>query len=491
MLSKGKEDAKMYIKNIFPQLLFTTLILLIGTKAFAQPQLSEYYPIGTTWEEIYKEVWAQPGDAFDGTFIRYSFTVDRDTIIGDKSYKIVNQVTTENLSQPSKVGETLKFLLREQGDSILISDNLIVIRERLIYNFNWQESDSILVSARNKYEIEGLTHSYETLLDGNTYECYSFCSSKFNGDRKYIYKSIGQTIGGLIDGLADGVRTTRRKYLTKFTRNNVLIYEYEYPTPQIEDRFQDYYPIITDDKMWSIVCVGTNGSQTDRRSLHLEGDTIINGMSYSICKQNSGLGTTNITSEYYCAMREEDKKVYRISRDSQEEHLLFDFAIQVGDSLYCMGGDTYDNGNITETSVDESLEEIVRVLKLDLIDDYTNDTGLTLKMYHFSMKIRERMTDGSMNEYDGKPVIWIEGVGSRDGFPLNSWYVPMDSSYNWVLTNCIDHYNYLYKVLDARVEIIELPQISSCAIYDLTGRMLRHVPQKGIYIKNGRKYVVR
>ena len=86
------------------------------------------------------------------------------------------QTTIEDVTEPSKVGETLKFLLREQGDSIFISDNLIVVHERLIYNFNWQENDSILVSARNKYEIEGLTHSYEKLLDGNTYECYSFSS---------------------------------------------------------------------------------------------------------------------------------------------------------------------------------------------------------------------------------------------------------------------------------------------------------------------------
>ena len=481
----------MHTLNNHIQVLSAAIVLLIGTKVFAQPQLSEYYPIGTTWEEIYKEVWSQPGDAFDGTFIRYSFSVDCDTIIDNKRYKIISQTTTENLAQPSKVGDISKFLLREQGDSILISDNFIVIREKLIYNFNWQESDSILVSVRNKYEKEHLTHSYVTLLDGNTYECYSFCSSKFNGDRKYIYKSIGQTIGGLIDGLDDEIRTTRRKYLTKFTRNNVLIYENDYPTPQIENKNQDYYPTIANAKMWNIVRIDTNGNQIERRRLYLDGDTIINGVNYSICQQTYGLGTTNITNEYYCAMREENKKVYRISHDSQEEHLLFDFGLQVGDSVYCMGGDTYDNGFITESAVDESQEDIIRILKLKEIENNTNDTGLPLKRYHFSMKIREREADGSVNEYEGKPVTWLEGVGSIDGYPLNSWYVPIVSSDNWVLTYCIDYTNIFYKLFDAHIEEIKPPLLFSGAIYDLFGRKLQQVPKRGVYIHNGRKFVVR
>ena len=185
-------------------------------------------------------------------------------------------------------------------------------------------------------------------------------------------------------------------------------------------------------------------------------------MNYSICKQVNGLRTTNITKEYYCAMREDNKKVYRISRDCQGEHLLFDFGLQVGDSVCCMGGDTYDNGFIAESVVDESLEEIVRVLKLEEIDTCTNtdDSRLRLKRYHFTMKIRERMADGSVNEYEGKPATWLEGVGARDGYPLNSWCVPTDI-------------------------------LSSNAIYDLPGRKLQQIPKKGIYIQNGRKYVVR
>ena len=252
-----------------------TIFLLSGISSYAQPQLSEYYPIGTTWEEVHTWVSYQPGDSFDGTFIRYSFSVDSDTIIDNKRYKTVNRITTENLAQPSKVGETSTFLLREQGDSILVSDNLIVVREKLIYNFNWQEEDSLLLSVRNKYEKESLTHSFETLLDGNTYECYSFSSSKFNGDRKFIYKSIGQTIGGLVDGLADVVRTTCRNRLTKFTRNDVLIYENEYPTPQVNA----IYDVLNTDKNERQDCYTLQGMKVDVHKLP-SGIYIINGRKY-------------------------------------------------------------------------------------------------------------------------------------------------------------------------------------------------------------------
>lgn len=58
-------------------LVLISFFMMSGANAIAQPQLSEYYPIGTTWEEVHTEVCYQPGDAFDGTFIRYSFTVDQ------------------------------------------------------------------------------------------------------------------------------------------------------------------------------------------------------------------------------------------------------------------------------------------------------------------------------------------------------------------------------------------------------------------------------
>ncbi len=258
----------MNIKIIHGHLLLSMLFLLFEANGFAQPQLSEYYPIGTTWEEVYTEMMYNPGDPFDGTFVRIKYSVDCDTIIDDKSFKIVSETTIENIGQPSEVGNVKKYLLREQGDSIFFCEKLGSARQTLIYNFNWKEEDSLLISVGNRIPKEYLTHSHETLLDGNSYECFSFSPPVFLGRTKYIYKSIGQTIGGVIVGTADLTRATKRKRLTKFTRNNVLIYENEFPSPVTEVKYQDYYPIISAGAIYDLT--GRKLQQVQKKGVYIQ-----------------------------------------------------------------------------------------------------------------------------------------------------------------------------------------------------------------------------
>ena len=59
-----------------------------------------------------------------------------------------------------------------------------------------------------------------------------------------------------------------------------------------------------------------------------------------------------------------------------------------------------------------------------------------------------------MEEYeDNIPVTWIEGIGSRNDYTFNSWYVEMVSSYSWMLTKCYDSHQIFYEV-DASRETI-------------------------------------
>jgi hypothetical protein len=51
----------------------------MSVSAQAQPQLSEYYPIGTTWEEVFTRVNYSPDTYTDGVFIRSHFSIDSDT----------------------------------------------------------------------------------------------------------------------------------------------------------------------------------------------------------------------------------------------------------------------------------------------------------------------------------------------------------------------------------------------------------------------------
>lgn len=49
--------------------------LFMSVSAQAQPQLSEYYPIGTTWEEVFTRVNYSPDTYTDGVFIRSHFSI--------------------------------------------------------------------------------------------------------------------------------------------------------------------------------------------------------------------------------------------------------------------------------------------------------------------------------------------------------------------------------------------------------------------------------
>ena len=251
----------------------------------------------------------------------------------------------------------------------------------------------------------------------------------------------------------------------------------------------DYYPLVSEGKTWEIAHVGMLPSQQEEWFFMLSGDTIINGVNYKKLYQENNQGAV-----YYRAMREEGRKVYCIPRDSQEEHLLFDFGLQVDDSVYCVGGDCFDSRFITETAVDESQVGIVRIMKLIGIDTYTNKKLVSLQRFHFSVMIRERRADGEMEEYeDNIPVTWIEGIGSRNDYTFNSWYVEMVSSYSWMLTKCYDSHQIFYEVDASRIaDNNVIPQSPNHTIYDLTSRRLTSpLTTRGIYIQNGKKYVIK
>lgn len=263
----------MNIKN--NHILFTAIVLLIGTKAFAQSPLSEYYPIGTTWEEVLMPSNQYPGEVvnYPVDFVRYSFSVDRDTIIDERAYKVVNSNIIDCLEIPEGFYLSGNFFIREEGDSIYL--NYVGAKEcdELIYNFNWQEDMSVLISNTDRYNPQNLSFSQEVLLDGNTYDCYT----KSYGIRKNIYKSIGQTVGGLILGMADGARYPCRFHLTKFTRNNVLIYENDIPTPQVNA----IYDVSYKEKDESQNCYTLQGVKVDVNNLN-PGIYIQNGRKFVV-----------------------------------------------------------------------------------------------------------------------------------------------------------------------------------------------------------------
>ena len=92
---------------------------------------------------------------------------------------------------------------------------------------------------------------------------------------------------------------------------------------------------------------------------------------------------------------------------------------------------------------------------------------------------------------------WIEGIGHSDcGLRLTAPNEARDSLSRYILTSCYDGDRCIYRRKDYQaftdIKNYSASQVSAaCPIADLQGRRLTTPPRRGLYIRDGRKYVAR
>ena len=130
-------------------------------------------------------------------------------------------------------------------------------------------------------------------------------------------------------------------------------------------------------------------------------DTVIENQVYSKLTYYSSKSATK-EQRYVGALRfTEDKKVY-IHYDNTE-YLLYDFDVQIGDTLEIFGGTNYYSDNKTLTHIITDIDTL-------------NDGRL-----HITSDVIVRVIDGGIIlEEDRQKQQWIEGVGSADGIVQNN-----------------------------------------------------------------------
>ena len=151
---------------------------------------------------------------------------------------------------------------------------------------------------------------------------------------------------------------------------------------------QTYYPFVTENKIWSVLEGDMGGGHTTW--FKFLGDTLINGKIY---KQTyySNDSLMQYWSKYFCYIREDSEKVYRLQNNV--ENLIYDFSLSKGDSIntnYQLGGQPV-------------------FVKVDTVD-YVLINGSSRKRINFRNFINE---------------VWIEGIGS-------SW-TPFDPFINYFI----------------------------------------------------------
>ena len=226
--------------------------------------------------------------------------------------------------------------------------------------------------------------------------------------------------------------------------------------------YQEYYHNLWDDEQW-----------TKDVSYVINGTTEIDGKTYYKMYRISEEG-----SKYYCALREEDRKVWQYTSDDGDQ-LLYDFGMSVGDSY---------------TPSDEPIRYQLTAIKPMRFQYYQ-----LLNVLHYDVSGQDDPTEPY--EYIGPEQI-VEGVGCRKGWNFMELYALVP--YNGILHGenflscyedgkCIftaDDFN-LYETQTKEIEVINDNKVENKkGIYNLQGQRIRHL-QKGLNIVNGRKVHVK
>jgi hypothetical protein len=264
-----------------------------------------------------------------------------------------------------------------------------------------------------------------------------------------------------------------------------------------QDSHLDYRPFAQDSKTWETQVGGIKENVYGNR---IEGDTVINGESWK--KVYNYVGFQDFGMTYYVALCDVGQKVYAIAKGSTRPRLLYDFSLKEGNTVRCgMEGNVFccllDKGEQPDTLLGFPFESYLKVESIDTItyreQAFRRFTLTLLDAYHEPLRNGEEAIFGN--------VVWIEGVGSGAG-PFSPW-VPLPTEgciYQGCELNkqylCTDFYgNYV----PAGIGKIQHQGNVNDASYDLSGHRVSvssassvsSVLPKGVYIQNGKKFVVK
>lgn len=216
----------------------------------------------------------------------------------------------------------------------------------------------------------------------------------------------------------------------------------------LQAKAKDYVPFVEDGKVWNMELVSTWQSWPDygivrNETWELKGDTVIKGTSYIKYYEEGGLRG---------AMREEDKKVYFLNVNNNQETLLYDFNLTEGGRI-----NNYETEYVlTAEDHVKSGEYVFRRMKIVDVNDSRNTN------------------------------YWIEGIGALEG-PCNPFYSMRTGGVDISIASCYVGGQCIYD--KGLVDGIERPSAienGTTAIYDLQGHKLTKRPDKGLYIENGK-----
>ena len=304
----------------------------------------------------------------------------------------------------------------------------------LMFDFGLQVGDTFILGKSSPFTVEAVG---DTILADGVSRKYWLLTDTYDSD--YWVEGIGSLSAGIYTNypFSDGAI----RELISCSYNGRYIYKRKGVYGN------EYEPIAMEGKEWTYrtqIPYKHDGLVSDVL-MWIKGDTIVDGLKckklYTHTKElwDGGKETLEIG---YC--RQEGDRYYQNGR------LMYDFSLQVGDVF-----------------------EPLSPLMVESVGDTILSDGITRK--YLLMRL------GYSYDY------WIEGIGSLEMGILNN---DMDmAGLDINLNSCTCDGLWIYKKTEMNIEYSQHQPIST-PYYDLLGRKVAH-PTRGIYIKDGRKVVIK
>ena len=244
---------------------------------------------------------------------------------------------------------------------------------------------------------------------------------------------------------------------------------------EIDEEILDYHPLVVEGKEWHMLYNNTEASDIypDYEFCYfIKGDTIISGLS---CKKLYVYNKDNDQStDYIMALIEADGKVLFIPKGSQKTYILYDFNIPIGKT----------------TIINDAIHPEWMIKISNNEDSFISINGINRHCF-----LVNRVADSDGDTIMDFPCgFWIEGIGSELG-PLNTWLFGASGNNNFLLycdvngQRVFTQSEFKENSTGIQVSNSRKERDISFPTYTIAGHITPSDAIKGIYIKNGKKYI--
>jgi len=362
-------------KNLNMQKIIITLSYFCFLCSIVSAQSTSRYPIDST--SVWRIDYIRSGVSNENTHLNgdeiYKYFIDGDTTIGSNKYFKIFKTGTAYYNEPFYFEHVYVGALRDTDNKFFYVKK-DEPNEKILFDFDVKVGDT-----HNYENYSDVARAIRFLPDGRRiidYDEDDYSLTYFRCRTPIIIEGIG-TSGGLFESPPCGHYWDHDHYLVCYVQNGMLVYhnnEFEQNCEIIN--FQDNKSLNANGN-WLINKTFNKNSTlyNEKLKYFFNGDTIINSTSYLKLYKSSYLYyTTNgqqlseyNTSLYVGAIREASKKIFYVEKNLNQEILLYNFNLHIGDTI-----DGLIHQGDTITGIDTILNNKIIFYLADPFDNYYN-----------------------------------------------------------------------------------------------------------------------